>query len=265
MEGFSVAGLAPFRRGGGALRLGLGRLDARDWLDTGPGLAARRAAKPAVFDAAPESLIVLPEAADAIAELAALVGAAAPTLRAAAAQTFEDLLILLPRDGAHVLVAGALAFPTDWHLHLKIGRALPAIHAPIPTYAERLSASVDHVFAQLTPQQMLTRANWNVLETDRLRYLPDTPALARFGQVTAANAGDTLFVRVERQTLRRLPASGAAVFGIGVYVTPLAALPAALVADLATAVHNVPPEEAIRRGTPAYRAALAAHARAQAG
>lgn len=261
MERFSVAALAPFRRGVGALRLGLGRLDARDWLDTGMGLAARRAAKPAVFDAAPESLIVLPEAAEAVAELAAQVGAAAPTLRAAAEQTFEDLLILLPRGDGHVLFAGALAFPTDWHLQLKIGKALPAIHAPIPTYADKLSAGVGHVFTHLAPQQMLTRAKWNVLETDRLRYLPDVAAMQRFGHVTASNAGETLFVPVERQTLRRLPISDTAVFGIGGYIEPLGALPAALDADLAAAVQSVPPEEAIRRGTPAYRDALAEYAR----
>lgn len=83
MELFSVASPAPFRRGGGALRLRFG------WLDTGTGLAARRAAKPAVFDAVPESLVVLPAAADTIAELAGLVGVATPTLQAAAEQTYE--------------------------------------------------------------------------------------------------------------------------------------------------------------------------------
>ena len=256
---FSVAGMAPFRGGRGALRLGLGALAEADWLDRGPGLAARIAAKPAVFDAAPESLIVLPRAEAAIAELAGLLGTA-PTLRDAAMATYEDLLLLLPEAGAHVLMAGALAFPTDWHLAAKIGHPLAAIHAPIPTYAARLSAGVDHVFATLDPARLLVRTNWNVLETDALRYLPDRPALDRFGHVTVANAGDTLFVRVERQALRRLPESGAAVFSVGVYVESLRALPAALVGDLAAAVAGVPHKEAVRRGTPSYRDALAAYA-----
>ena len=255
---FSVASLAPFRGGRGALRLGLGALDEAAWLDKGAGLAPRIAEKPSVFDAAPESLIVLPRAQAAIAELAAILGTA-PTLRDAALATYEDLLLLLPEAGAHVLVAGALAFPTDWHLSQKIGHPLAAIHAPIPTYAEKLSAGVDHVFATLNPDRLLVRTNWNVLETDSLRYLPDRSAMARFGHVTAENAGETLFARVERQTLRRLPQSGAALFAIGVYVEPLAALPPALVADLAAAVANVPHDEAIRRGTPAYRGALSAY------
>lgn len=260
---FSVASLAPFRGGRGALRLGLGALPEADWLHRGPGLAARLAAKPPIFATAPESLLILPRAQPAIAELAALLGTP-PTLRDAALATYEDLLILLPEGpahtAAHTLVAGALAFPTDWHLSAKIGHPLAAIHAPIPTYAEKLSAGVDHVFATLAPGRLLTRANWNVLETDTLRYLPDRPAMQRFAHVTATNAGDTLFVRVERQALRRLPETGAAVFTIGIYIEPLRALSPALIADLATAVANVQHDEAQRRGTPAYRDALTAYA-----
>jgi hypothetical protein len=259
-HGFSVAALAPFRGGRGALRLGLAALAAEHWRDTGPGLAARRAAKAAVFDAAPASLIVRPEAAMAVAEVAALLGCPGGDLRAAALAAYEDLLILLPDGDAHVLAAGALAFPTDWHLAAKIGRPLAAIHAPIPTYKARLSTGVDHVFATLASNRMLIRSNWNVLENNGLRYLSDRPALARFGHVTAANAGETLFVRVERQVLRRLPQSGAALFSIGVYVEPLAALPRDLQADLAAAVWSVPDDEARRRGTPAYRDALCTYA-----
>lgn len=261
MTGFSVADLAPFRGGRGALRLGLGALAEHDWRDTGPGLAARAAAKAPIFAAEPDSLAILPEAAPAIAELAALVGTA-PDLVVAASAMFEDVAILLPDGPSHRLVAAAIAFPTDWDLPAKIGHRLGVIHAPIPTYADRLERGVDHVFANLAPDRLLTRANWNVVETDALRYLPGNRALDRFGHVTAANAGATLFVRVERQALRRLPVSGAAVFTIGIYVEPLGKLPPPLVHDLAQAVAAVPPEEAIRRGTPAYRAALAAYAAA---
>ena len=264
-DGFALADIAPFRGGRGILRLGLGAVTEQSWRDVGPELAARTAAKAPIFDAAPESLLALPEAAPAIIELAALIGAATPDLRGAALACYEDLCLLLPSGDAHILVAGAVAFPTDWRLDTKIGHPLTAIHAPIPNYAAKLSAGVDHVFANLMPGRLLARANWNVLESGALRYLPDRPALQRFDDVTAANAGDTLFIRVERQVLRRLPASGAALFTIGVYVEPLRLLQASLVADLALAVHAVAGEEAIRRGTPAYREALAAYASALPG
>jgi hypothetical protein len=261
-EDFSVAALAPFRRGHGTLQLGLRPLAGAAWRDRRPPDPARQALKQAILEREGDSLIVRPEAAPAIAELAALLGVPAGDLRAVALAAFEDWLILLPQQGAHVLVAGALAFPTDWHLPEKMGLPLAGIHAPIPRYADRLAAGVDHVFQTLAPDRLLRRANWNLLETDTLRYLPGQPAIDRFGHVTAANAGDTLFLRIERQSLRRLPESGAAVFGIGIYIEPLAALPVTLVQDLARAVAAVPADEAVRRGIPAYGAALAAYAAA---
>jgi hypothetical protein len=257
---FSVAALAPFRRGHGTLRLGLTPLAESEWRDLRPPDPARLELKRAILEHEVGSLVVRPEAAPAIAELAALLGVPGGDLRAAALASHEDWLILLPQGSVHVLVAGALAFPTDWHLDEKMGLPLAGIHAPIPRYAERLAAGVDHVFQALAPDRLLRRANWNVLESDVLRYLPAQPAMERFGHVTAANAGHTLFLRIERQSLRRLPDSGAAVFGIGIYIEPLAALQRALVYDLARAVAAVPADEAVRRGIPAYGAALAAYA-----
>ena len=50
------------------------------------------------------------------------------------------------------------------------------------------------------------------------------PPEQAFAHVTPENAGEMLFVRSERQTLRKLPATGAVVFTIGVYVAPLGSL-----------------------------------------
>jgi hypothetical protein len=260
MTGFDVATIAPLKNGNGAAKLGLRPLDPALWRDTGSELAARASGRAAVFAAHPEALHQIAGHA-AAAEVAALVGAAGPTLRDAALAMFEDICILeRGDDGLHRFTAGALAYPTDWHLHEKIGAPLAAIHAPVPGFATKLAAAVDHVFDTLTPARMLTRTNWNVVETAALRYLPALPAAQRFGHVTAANAGTTLWLRCERQALRRLPDTGAAVFTIGIYREQLANLPAPLVHDLATAVRTLPPAEALRRGTSGYCAALDAYA-----
>ncbi len=260
MTGFDVASIAPLKNGHGAAKLGLRPLDVALWRDTGSALAARAAGKAAVFAAHPEALHQLPGHA-AAAELAALVGAAGPTLHDAALAMFEDICLLQRgADGLHRFTAGALAYPTDWHLHEKLGAPLAAIHAPVPGFARKLAAAVDHIFDTLTPARLLTRANWNIGETAVLRYLPARPAAQRFGHVSAANAGTKLWLRCERQVLRRLPDSGAAVFTIGIYREPLADLPTALVHDLATAVRTLPPAEAARRGTAGYAAALDAYA-----
>lgn len=256
MTRIDVASLAPFRGGRGGLRMGLSRLADSAWLDRGPDLGQRIAAKRAVFDQYPDALRTLPRAEAACAEVAALVGADGATLRDAALHVAEDLCVLQPEGDSHVLTAAALAFPTDWHLADKLGRPLDAIHAPIDGYAEKLAAGVAHFFHTLQPGPIFTRANWFVVETDALRYLVEGPAEARFAHVTADNAGDTLFVRCERQTLRRLPASGAVLFTIGIYIAPLGTLAPALARDLVAVIAGLPSGEARRRGIAAYTAAL---------
>lgn len=250
--GFSVETLVPAGRGGGPLRMGLTRV---------PEAAARdpefdRNARNAAFDRWPESLQTLPGAQAAQAEVAALLGA--DSFEAAARSGWEDLCLLeAGPDGVPVLTAAALAFPTDWHLADKIGRPLLAIHAPIHGYADQLSAGVDHFIDGLKPGTIFGRTNWFVVASADLRYLPTDDPATRFAHVTASNAGETLFVRCERQTLRRLPETGAILFTIGIYVEPLGALPAATVAHIANNVATVPEGEAERRAAPHYAEALA--------
>jgi hypothetical protein len=67
-------------------------------------------------------------------------------------------------------------------------------------------------------------------------------------------------VRSERQTLRRLPQTGAILFGIGIYVEPLGKLSPANIAMLGRAVQTLVSGEGDRRGAPAYADSLIAFA-----
>jgi dimethylamine monooxygenase subunit A len=194
-----------------------------------------------------------------------LEGRAAPVadvLRTAAAGVWEDLCILTPdpATGRYHLTAAALAFPTDWHLHEKLGHALTPIHAPIHGYAEQLASGVDHFFATLQPGAIFGRANWFVVASDAWRYLPQDDPETRFAHVTAENAGETLFVRCERQTLRRLPQSGAVLFTIGIHVEPLDRLSTGAVARVAQSVADIGAGEHERRAAPFYADALTRYA-----
>jgi hypothetical protein len=76
--------------------------------------------------------------------------------------------------------------------------------------------------AKVKPGHIASRLNWSVLD-DPAMYQPtgkwrETTNTA----VTADNAGERLYLRVERQTLTRLPRSGAVLFGIRVHSYPLA-------------------------------------------
>ncbi|MHA6721349.1 heme-dependent oxidative N-demethylase family protein [Sphingomonas sp. RS6] len=189
------------------------------------------------------------------------IASVADALRTAAAGVWEDLCILTPdASGQYRLTAAAIAFPTDWHLHEKLGQALTPIHAPIHGYAEQLASGVDHFFATLQPGPIFGRTNWFVVASDAWRYLPQEAPEARFAHVTAENAGETLFVRCERQTLRRLPESGAVLFTIGIHVEPLDRLSTGAVARVAQSVAGIGTGEHERRAAPFYADALTRYA-----
>ncbi|MGN8000112.1 heme-dependent oxidative N-demethylase family protein [Sphingomonas sp. 22176] len=182
-------------------------------------------------------------------------------LRSAASRVWEDLCILTPdASGQYRLTAAALAFPTDWHLTEKLGHALTPIHAPIHGYAEQLAAGVDHFFTTLQPGPIFGRTNWFVVASDAWRYLPQDDPQLRFAHVTAENAGATLFVRCERQTLRRLPQSGAVLFTIGIHVEPLDRLSHGAVTRVAQSVAGIGSGEHERRAAPFYAEALTRYA-----
>lgn len=182
-------------------------------------------------------------------------------MRSAASGVWEDLCILTPdATGQYRLTAAALAFPTDWHLAEKLGHALTPIHAPIHGYAEQLASGVDHFFATLQPDSIFGRTNWFVVASDAWRYLPQDAPETRFAHVTAENAGATLFVRCERQTLRRLPQSVAVLFTIGIHVEPLDRLSTAAVARVAQSVAGISSGEHERRAAPFYAEALTRYA-----
>ena len=98
------------------------------------------------------------------------------------------------------------------------------------------------------------RLNWSLAETPE----PFMPFRHRREGLTAANAGERLWLRVERQTLRRLPACGDVMFTIRTHITPLAevaAVPGAA-AGLAARVARLPPDLAAYKGLPPIRDAL---------
>ena len=180
----------------------------------------------------------------------------------AALAVHEDTCLLTLPEGEdqYRLIGAAVAWPSDWHPKDKLGLPLRALHAPIAGYEEQLATGVDRFMATLRPGMIYARCNWFIAATGERRWLEHRPPHEAFAHVTAANAGETLFVRSERQTLRRLPRTGAILFTIGIYVEPLGALSPPNVAMLAEAAQNLVAGEGDRRGAPAYADALVAFA-----
>ncbi len=255
--GFSVNTLLPKARGGGQLRMGLVKLEERQWLQPAPDLVARAAG----FGEWPEGVQLTSEVDAPGRELAAMLGTHG-ALPEAALAVHEDLCLLTKREGedAYRLIGAAVAWPSDWHPSEKIGLPLRALHAPIAGYEEQLATGVDRFMETLRPGLIYGRCNWFIAATGERRWLPDRPPAEAFAHVTPDNAGETLFVRSERQTLRRLPLTGAILFTIGIYVEPLGRLSPANIAMLGRAVQSLVNGEGDRRGAPAYAASLIAFA-----
>lgn len=255
--GFSVDTLLPRARGGGQLRMGLVKLEERDWLQPQPDLAARAAG----FAEWPEGVQLTPDGDAPGRELAAMLGVEG-ALPEAALAVHEDLCLLAKREGEAVyrLIGAAVAWPSDWHPAHKLGLPLRALHAPIAGYEEQLASGVDRFMETLRPGAIYGRCNWFIAATGVRRWLPDCPPAEAFAHVTPRNAGETLFVRSERQTLRRLPQTRAILFTIGIYVEALGSLCPANIAMLGKAVQTLVSGEGDRRGTPAYADSLVAYA-----
>ena len=133
----------------------------------------------------------------------------------------EDLVIMRPGPEGYRLAAACLCFPSSWSLAEKFSQSMADIHKSVPGFnGTRIGRMVEKVFDNLRPEQLLCRFNWSVYPDEQLhhpepRQLPVRPSEGLLGQ---------LFLRVERQTLRRMPESGDILFTIKVHHDPLLAL-----------------------------------------
>ena len=157
--------------------------------------------------------------------------AAQPLLGAASLLVQEDLVLMRRGEDGWRLAAASLCFPSSWSLEEKFGRPLQDIHTPVPGFGRgtRTADIIHRIFDNLAVEQPVERLNWslqagadlyqplsNVARIDRAQARP-----SRFPEAdVAANA----FIRVERQTLRKLPVSGDILFTIRIYLDPMPVL-----------------------------------------
>lgn len=168
----------------------------------------------------------------------------------AARHVADDLCILMPDDkGIPRLSAAVLCSPNRWRLAEKLGGTMTDIHQPVARYSEDLQSPVDAVMMRLNPQRPLARINWGISNHPAL-FQPDTPPAT-----PDMDIGDMWF-RVEWQTLRRLPVSGAALFTIRTYVEKMSDFMLrdyAVVHDIADLVNKIPENVAQYKSIAPYR------------
>lgn len=156
----------------------------------------------------------------------------------------EDLCVLTRRGDRWILTAASVCFPSRWSLAEKIGRDLSGIHGPVPGYEQRLSGATQQLFDRLEADRPFARANWTLLTTPELHL----PSPGDRQSLYAVDAGEHLWLRVERQTIRALPESNAAVFTIHTSVSPLAELGPSRRRELGATLATVPADVAEYKG-----------------
>jgi hypothetical protein len=148
-------------------------------------------------------------------------GATHPLMRAGASIQ-EDLCLMVRRGGQWHLEGAVLCFPSLWVLADKIGKPTALVHQPVPYYAEELSRRVDTFFDRLSPDKPVWRRNFSVWPTLLLWAPSLEPSLCP--TEATVDGTPTSWLRSERQTLRRLPGTGALLFTIRVQTVPLSVL-----------------------------------------
>ena len=130
----------------------------------------------------------------------------------------EDLCLMAPGPDGYTLEAASLCFPARWRLMDKMGLPMSGIHKPVPDYSEKLSRPVDSFFNRIDVDRPVWRVNWS-LTTDPTMFQPVRQKhSASELSITSKNAGDKVYMRCERQTLRRLPDTGWILFTIKTYL-----------------------------------------------
>ena len=285
----------PFLSGDFRMELGLHALDLAEWIEIDANLGRELALKHDLLTQRPDEVFMALPQADAGAEetLALLVAhlvkhfpfifekegdllrnrttgacwdlaaCGLHPLDLAGRLVQEDLCLMAPDaiTGEYRLVGASVCFPSRWRPAEKLGRNLDGIHGPVPRYEPNMSSPMQRFFAKVKPDRSVWRVGWSVADSPDL-FLPGQHggAQADVSHITADNAGESLWLRVERQTLRRLPQSGQILFTIRIYVTSLAdaARNPADAADLAESFRNMAPDFRAYKGiTPVADAAIA--------
>ncbi|MEE9455030.1 MAG: DUF3445 domain-containing protein [Paracoccaceae bacterium] len=130
----------------------------------------------------------------------------------------EDLLILENGATEPELTAAVLCFPASWTLDEKFTQGMRAIHGNVIEYTPDMAKRVHRMFDALRPEQPLWRANF-LIYSDADLFQPRAA-----GQDKPRKQGQGGYIRVERQSLRKLPRTGAVVFGIHTYIMALSKL-----------------------------------------
>lgn len=136
-------------------------------------------------------------------------------------QVQGDFVLLDQREGTLFADAGVVTSQADWSLAFNAGMSWHEWHGPVPQVTKL--GVMDRALKYLLSLQLgspVRRLNWTMTINPRLDTSPEN--YPHWGGdrnlVTTENAGQKVHLRVELQTLFRLPRSNAMMFSIRCYL-----------------------------------------------
>ncbi|KZP00434.1 hypothetical protein CALVIDRAFT_595249 [Calocera viscosa TUFC12733] len=167
-----------------------------------------------------------------------------------------DFLMAREREDGHVYFTGGLvAFPGFYLLSEKIDKPMAVVHAPVPQFNEKLLMSVERTLKRMLPSAPFERSSWEIV--DDLNLYWHNIALLPAGGKVSVDPGD-LYLRIDRQTFRKLPKSRGIIFGVHPLVRKLESLRRSPL--LPALLHKIHTESSrdlmVYKGAEAYEAAL---------
>ncbi|KAH8173685.1 hypothetical protein LIA77_07940 [Sarocladium implicatum] len=143
-------------------------------------------------------------------------------LRNLAETVEEDMFLLHDAPDGHFSDAFVCCFPSGFDPSEKLGKLLKDIHGPVPAY-EKIGASMERFFKKLEVGKNVKRTNWSVQTHARLFAATGNHITDQDKSLLTVKdiEPEECFLRVELQTLMRLPKTRAILFSFKTYLYPI--------------------------------------------
>ncbi|KEY69276.1 hypothetical protein S7711_01727 [Stachybotrys chartarum IBT 7711] len=140
----------------------------------------------------------------------------------------DDLALMIEKpDGQYYLLAGAVLLAGFWRLQDKVGMPLSEIHTSgdVPQFKEKLESGMKKFFFRLRCEELYSRNNYFIQVDDALPWSwsigGEDDEEVSWSTAEKNRAVEHHYFRSERQTLRRLPKTGAVCFTVRTYFHPV--------------------------------------------
>ncbi|KAI4869178.1 hypothetical protein F4820DRAFT_43906 [Hypoxylon rubiginosum] len=152
----------------------------------------------------------------------------------------DDMFFLRETEEGHQCIAFLCCCPSGFDPAAKIGKLLKDIHGPVPSY-DKIGPSMERYFSRLEVGKSACRVNWSVTTDSELfnvsgNHVNEGDHVEEDIEIDI----DKAQVRMELQTMTRMPKTRAILFSFKTYLCPVKEIKAeGLGVDLANAIEGL--------------------------